>query len=85
MITLTLTPVPPDTPVIVPQPLRAGAEVGAVGRLPCRATGAPYVRFEWFTRDNTPVEEDMYAHFGHRYRVLPPAVGDVGASIRLFL
>ncbi|XP_069180503.1 nephrin isoform X2 [Procambarus clarkii] len=48
---------------------KAAAEAGRSARLTCRASGAPYVHFTWYTRDNTPIEPAIYARFDNRYIV----------------
>ncbi|XP_069950539.1 nephrin isoform X2 [Cherax quadricarinatus] len=48
---------------------KAAAEAGRHARLTCRARGAPYVHFTWYTRDNTPIEPAIYSRFDNRYVV----------------
>ncbi|XP_050737080.1 nephrin-like isoform X2 [Eriocheir sinensis] len=48
---------------------KAAAEAGRDARLTCRASGAPFVSFTWYTRDNTPIEPAIYSRFDHRYIV----------------
>ncbi|XP_066949212.1 nephrin-like isoform X2 [Macrobrachium rosenbergii] len=55
---------------------KAAAEAGGNARLICRASGAPYVSFTWFTRDNTPIEKAIYARFDNRYLVEEPKLID---------
>ncbi|KAG7155821.1 Synaptogenesis protein syg-2-like 7, partial [Homarus americanus] len=52
-----------------PKYQKAAAESGRNARLTCRASGAPYVHFTWFTRDNTPIEPAVYSVFKNRYVV----------------
>ncbi|XP_071520410.1 nephrin-like isoform X2 [Panulirus ornatus] len=52
-----------------PKYQKAAAEAGRNAQLICRATGAPYVYFTWYTRENTPIEPAIYSRFGNRYVV----------------
>ncbi|KAK8404516.1 hypothetical protein O3P69_007633 [Scylla paramamosain] len=48
---------------------KAAAEAGKEARLACRASGAPFVHFTWYTRENTPIEPAIYSRFDDRYSV----------------
>ncbi|XP_069974958.1 nephrin-like isoform X2 [Penaeus vannamei] len=52
-----------------PQYQKAAAEAGGNVQMVCRARGAPYIDFTWYTSENTPIEKAIYSRFTNRYKV----------------